>query len=510
MTQQTRPNTTQTGTGEVDVPEDVLALLARADLVFLATKYSGHDARCFSSDPPRLGNNHRGGPPGFLRTFWDGETKQRCVVLPDWSGNRLMMSFGNMTKDPVAGLTIPVWSHDPQQGSGVVHLTCRAHVLAGSEAARLIRGVHGAVKLWVEAWSWVRHGLPVVSPSGPEAQDVGWSPYNPPVRLLHGEEKAVGIGDDGQQAPTAYLVDATVYSAHIGTFVFAVSEADRIFRHYRPGMHIVMDCQELLDTRVRLYSHMAAFRGGEKDLNDDGTRSWTVTYAERVCASTWRFALTLRRKQRGGVTPSLFRMGQQIRAEKEANDDSSAQRRAPCKVLGIGGSTVLPPFPTNPQDAHALVYLVAGIGVTPFLAHLAHVAADVQTPTSILAVVAVRRGEAPVMQRLLYDVLARHATEREGQPSLALRVYFLVSTRPTEATDETCEAHSVHPLSWHAFPAWMHVDAKVVEGRRLADSSFCAEEADPTSFVLAPSDRPTLHAATSIVLCASDAFSTLR
>lgn len=69
------------------LPAEVVSILSSADALFLATKHSG-DADAYPADPPRAGNNIRGGPSGFLRIFWDDEKQKTCIVLPDWSGNR--------------------------------------------------------------------------------------------------------------------------------------------------------------------------------------------------------------------------------------------------------------------------------------------------------------------------------------------------------------------------------------------------------------------------------------
>jgi hypothetical protein len=79
-------SSTTRGSGP-QLPPEVLSIIAKADLLYLASKHSGEEG-AYPADPARLGNNIRGGPPGFLRTTYDGEAKGVCIVLPDWSGNR--------------------------------------------------------------------------------------------------------------------------------------------------------------------------------------------------------------------------------------------------------------------------------------------------------------------------------------------------------------------------------------------------------------------------------------
>ena len=69
-------------------------LLDRADTFFIAT----------SSDTGDADANHRGGDPGFLRT-----TGPNCLRWPDYTGNAMFMTLGNIELNPAAGLLVPDW-----------------------------------------------------------------------------------------------------------------------------------------------------------------------------------------------------------------------------------------------------------------------------------------------------------------------------------------------------------------------------------------------------------------
>ncbi|MFD5917807.1 pyridoxamine 5'-phosphate oxidase family protein [Kitasatospora sp. NPDC058201] len=69
-------------------------LAATADTFFVAT--AGPDGRVDAS--------HRGGNPGFLRVL--GPDRLRW---PDYAGNSMFMTLGNLELDPRAGLLIPDW-----------------------------------------------------------------------------------------------------------------------------------------------------------------------------------------------------------------------------------------------------------------------------------------------------------------------------------------------------------------------------------------------------------------
>ncbi len=72
-----------------DLSEEQRAWIAGADTFFLATV---HAARGVDA-------SHRGGRPGFVRVI--GE---RTLLVPDYAGNNMFQTLGNLTLDPRAGL----------------------------------------------------------------------------------------------------------------------------------------------------------------------------------------------------------------------------------------------------------------------------------------------------------------------------------------------------------------------------------------------------------------------
>jgi predicted pyridoxine 5'-phosphate oxidase superfamily flavin-nucleotide-binding protein len=83
--------------------------IEEADTLFIATAHpeSGADA------------SHRGGRPGFVRV----EDENR-LLIPDYSGNRMFNTLGNLAANPRAGLLIP----DFQSGAAL-QLSGRAQIL---------------------------------------------------------------------------------------------------------------------------------------------------------------------------------------------------------------------------------------------------------------------------------------------------------------------------------------------------------------------------------------------
>lgn len=69
------------------------AIIRRADTFFIATISAENDAD----------SSHRGGNPGFVKV--DGNR----LSWPDYPGNALMMTLGNLEQNPAAGLLFPDW-----------------------------------------------------------------------------------------------------------------------------------------------------------------------------------------------------------------------------------------------------------------------------------------------------------------------------------------------------------------------------------------------------------------
>ncbi|MGW0805115.1 pyridoxamine 5'-phosphate oxidase family protein [Nonomuraea sp. NPDC002799] len=93
------------------------AWIEAADTFFIATRAEGLGADV----------SHRGGNPGFVRL-----TGPRSLVFPDYTGNSMYMTLGNLELNPAAGLLFVDW----ERGE-TLQLTGRAHVEWGER--RLVR-----------------------------------------------------------------------------------------------------------------------------------------------------------------------------------------------------------------------------------------------------------------------------------------------------------------------------------------------------------------------------------
>jgi predicted pyridoxine 5'-phosphate oxidase superfamily flavin-nucleotide-binding protein len=128
-------------------------LVTGADTLFIASRHpaGGADA------------SHRGGNPGFVRV----DAPDR-LTFPDYSGNAMFNTLGNLAADPRAGLLFV----DFDQGS-TLQLTGRAGIDWSREAASAFSGAERVVKVSVESVVETVGALPL------RGRLVSRSPHNP-------------------------------------------------------------------------------------------------------------------------------------------------------------------------------------------------------------------------------------------------------------------------------------------------------------------------------------------
>ena len=132
------------------------ATLANADTMFVATR----------SDEGRYDVSHRGGFPGFLKV-----TGPLTIQWPEYPGNSMFNTLGNLVHNPEAGLAIP----DFERGR-VLQLTGRAVTLWDqSDPANITGGTHRFVEMTVSRWQ------ELLLPSDLRTELLDYSPFNPPV-----------------------------------------------------------------------------------------------------------------------------------------------------------------------------------------------------------------------------------------------------------------------------------------------------------------------------------------
>ncbi|KAF2649090.1 hypothetical protein K491DRAFT_611511 [Lophiostoma macrostomum CBS 122681] len=309
-----------------ELPDRAKDLISKADMFFVS-----------STTATDMDTNHRGGPPGFARIL-----SASSLVYPEYSGNRLYQTLGNLQLNPRISLTFP----DYESGD-VLYVTGTAKVLVLDDAANVLPGSNLAVKVEISEARYVQGGLPF------RGERKVPSPYNPRVRTLVGESggKASATATSlSAQRSTARLTKKSQLTPTIARFTFSVQDPAGI--DYEPGQWIALDFKEHMDIG---YSHMRD--DDPRSLNDDFVRTFTISSTPTLAAVSKEkegkgqgeseFEITIRNV--GAVTGFLFR--QNARAGFEV------------PVLGVGGDFWIP-------ESEVIPFIAAGVGITPLLGHL--------------------------------------------------------------------------------------------------------------------------------------------
>lgn len=287
-------------------------LILQSDMFFLTTSVTED-----------MDTNHRGGPAGFTRILSDTE-----LIYPEYSGNRLYQSLGNLLVNPKIGITFPNY-----ESGDVLYITGSTEVLVGGDAAALLPGSNLAVKIKIGEARFVKQGLPLRG-----IRKVP-SPYNPLVRTLAAEGN---LKASMAARKTARLTKKTQLGPTVSRFTFSVPDGVE----YSPGQWVAFDFSEHLDIG---YSHMRD--DDPRSLNDDFVRTFTISSTPSNREKHTEFEITIRNV--GVVTSYLFRQ----------NDRAGFE----VPIVGIGGEFVIE------QDAEGdkvTPFIAGGVGITPLLGQL--------------------------------------------------------------------------------------------------------------------------------------------
>ncbi|QIX02034.1 hypothetical protein AMS68_007551 [Peltaster fructicola] len=288
-----------------------LDLINKTDLFFITSSYNED-----------MDTNHRGGPPGFLRCV------DSTLYWPEYSGNRLYQTLGNLKLNPLAGISVP----DFVTGD-MLYMTGRAEILVGDDA-KILPKTNLAVKFVVESTRFVQQALPFRGAAGDP------SPYNPTVRFLSTEKKQPQVQSVKQ---VAVLLRQEKLTPTVSRYRF-ILDSPAIFK---PGQYVTFDFSTLLDVG---YSHMR--EDDPRSLNDDFVRTFTVSSAPDEGNE---FEITIRHV--GVVTEYMSRY---------QGTEHEDRRRLEVGVMGFGGEfDVLQR--TSMED---ISFIAAGVGITPLLSAL--------------------------------------------------------------------------------------------------------------------------------------------
>ena len=343
-------------------------LIKQADMFFVS-----------SSTSQDMDTNHRGGPAGFVRILSDNE-----IVYPEYSGNRLYQSLGNLQINPRIGITFPNY-----ETGNVLYITGTTQILTLSDAAKLLPGSNLAVKIKIEEARFVEQGL------GFRGVKKIPSPYNPLVRTLATEGNIKSAIESSRVS--AQLIKKTKITPSTARFTFSVPEG--LF--YKPGQWIALDFSENMDMG---YSHMRD--DDPRSLNDDHVRTFTISSSpsSENGATEKEFEITIRNV--GVVTEFLFRQ----------NDRTGFE----VPVLSVGGE-----FKIHQEDGKLTPFVAGGVGITPLLGELKYLYLN---PTAFRLLWTLRLADIDLV---IYTL--------EQYPALAecTEVYFTGSTSPVGTNTKT-------------------------------------------------------------------------
>ncbi|WUH88946.1 pyridoxamine 5'-phosphate oxidase family protein [Streptomyces sp. NBC_00433] len=135
---------------------DQRRLIDAADTFFVATSSATGDADA----------SHRGGNPGFVRTL-----SPRRIRWPDYQGNTMLMTLGNLTVNPHAGLLFIDW-----QAGTTLQVTGTAVIDWSAEGAAGIPGAERTIEFEVSEVVQINYPQGALIGSDPQ-----YSRFNPPV-----------------------------------------------------------------------------------------------------------------------------------------------------------------------------------------------------------------------------------------------------------------------------------------------------------------------------------------
>ena len=310
------------------LPHAALNLLAKADLFFISTSVHGI----------KMGTNHRGGPPGFVRVLVNDDSGT-TLVFPEYSGNRLYQTLGNLQTTPRAGLVFP--DFDTQD---VLYVTGTTETLIGKDAALLLPRSNLLIKVHLTAARFIQQGLAFRGSPGE------FSPYNPPVRFLSIERPDLNAETSSKSVGHAILLRKQIITPTIARFGFKITDPAAAGPWY-PGQYVALAFEDELGQG---YSHMRD--SDPRSLNDDYIRTFTISSSKGQGAHPAEFEITIRNV--GVVTDFLFRYP--VRSGLEL------------PLKGFGGSFAMPASSGSGSGSEAVIpFIAGGIGITPFLAQAA-------------------------------------------------------------------------------------------------------------------------------------------
>lgn len=292
---------------DVILSEADKAIISNSDTFFLGTHFveTGLDV------------NHRGGQAGFVRICSDNE-----IYWPDYRGNGMFQSFGNLEMNDRAGVTFV----DFTSGS-VLQLSGSAKVEWKVESSRDIEAAAERI---------VRFHIDAVSRSEGPLTNYRWetfdySPYNPALPFKNQEDSR--LQSDGFPMEVS-LVKIVNESPNVKTFRFLAPR----YISFLPGQYATFE--------------FGAQQGLDGGSSTSIVRTWTLSEVANSTRGDVTLEVSVKRKVKGLVSNWLH---------------DRAQLGLRIKLLGVGGE--MSPF-NEAMAPDKLLCISGGIGITPNMAIL--------------------------------------------------------------------------------------------------------------------------------------------
>jgi NAD(P)H-flavin reductase len=323
------------------LPDEAIDFIKCADTVFIGSIYKSeavHTAR----HPSHAGMNSRGGLPGFVRVM---PSDRRTIIVPDYSGNKMLMSLGNIVSSGLAALTFVSFLT-----GDVLYVTGAGSVLTGPPALKIMARQACVLKLETSGFVFVRDAFPVRQKSGTAAEP---SPYSPKIKYLNDEPEALASAGVDHKAKVVSILQL---AEDIAVFKFQVIPSpDRKDLMIRPGQAIILDFMDWLGPPA--YQHMADDH--PQSINDDRVRTWTVSSSHESELPLW-FEMTMREMKGGAVTGALFDLVRH-HPRRKLGELVQVNSNVVAGVIGVAGDFFIKPGSVK------LLFVAGGIGLTPFL-----------------------------------------------------------------------------------------------------------------------------------------------
>ena len=301
------------GTGLKQQQQDIIQ---RADSFFVSSaspvQAEGVEQASFSLDA-----SHRGGLPGFIKFMAPDK-----LLIPDYKGNSMFNTLGNIHLYPKAGIIIPDFDN-----ARLLHLTGEAEILWDQEdTSNQSAGTH---RFWVlKVTSWQQSAIP----QGVQWYFQDYSPHNPREKVTQNK-----VQRDPNKAMYMRVANVVQKSSRIKLFRLIGAEAELQGKHreaplpeFEAGAHLPIEVTLANGQKVmRYYSILSSVE--ERDFYD-------------------------------------------IAVQRE--DTGKGGSKVIHETLDVGVQVkVLPPRSEFPllADQHHKVIIAGGIGITPMLSMLREV-----------------------------------------------------------------------------------------------------------------------------------------